>query len=135
MIVDKQTEFSNAQPITVSAQSTNNYDNGPVSSRGNAHGNTMGPEFVFVVEQTFVGGTSLQIQIRDSAASDRSGSVVLASGPVIPVADLVVGKRIAWRPLWPRGTRRYTDLFYNVVGTFTAGAITATTSMAADDAL
>jgi hypothetical protein len=129
MILDKQTELSNAQAITTgSILSTNTLDLGPVSWAGNSVGDHGDPhsEVVFNVDTTFVGGTSVEAQLvsADDAALS-SNLVVHASSGAILTAALVAGQIFPYKPILPIDAKRYFGVRYVVVGTFSAGNISA----------
>ncbi len=76
------------------------------------------------IDVTMTGGTSIQPQLIESANADLSSPNVIASGPVIPVANATAGTKI-WDTALPDNTRRYYGIQYVRVGTFTAGAVSA----------
>lgn len=127
MILDKQTELSNAQALTSgTVNSTNVLDLGAVSWAGNSVGDHGDPhtELVFNVDTTFVGGTSIQIQLvtADDAALS-SNPVVLAQSDALLAAELVAGSPVRYKPILPIDAKRYFGVKYVAVGTFTGGAI------------
>lgn len=130
MILDKQTELSNAQALTNSAASINQIDFGPPAYTGNSKGTSKG-SIAFNVDADFAaaGAATLQIGLRSSPNPDMSGAVVALLLPAVPVASLrrgaSLGKLMGELPVPPR-VSRYVDVFYNVAnGPFTAGAISA----------
>lgn len=130
MILDKQNELSNAQPITASAASVNQIDQGPASYAGNSRGITKGV-IAFNVDADFAaaGAATLQIGLRSSPNADMSNAVVHLLLPAIPVASLKRGASLAKLmgelPV-PGRVQRYLDVFYTVAtGPFTAGSISA----------
>lgn len=130
MILDKQTELSNAQPITASAASVNQIDLGPPAYTGNSKGTSKG-NIVFNVDADFAaaGAATLQIGLRSSPNADMSGAVTALLLPPVPVASLKRGNSLAKvmgeLPV-PARVSRYLDVFYTVgTGPFTAGAISA----------
>lgn len=130
MILDKQTELSNAQVITTSAVSTNQIDLGPNSYAGNSWG-AHPPILPLVptVEADFAaaGAATLQLQVRTSNSPDMSNPRLHSLSPVIPVASLKKGTKLADFGVSlavPTGALRYLDVSYIVgTGPFTAGAI------------
>jgi len=79
--------------------------------------------YLFInVSQTFAGGTSLQATLQDSADNVTFADIAGVGG-VIPLANLTAGK--AFQVGLPIPTRRYTRVNYTVVGTMTAGAVSA----------
>lgn len=125
MLLDKQTEFSNAQAITATAVSENVIDLGVTKDLGPG---VPIPVNIQVVE-AFNNLTSLAIalQVDDNAAMSTPKVVQTTT---VALADLVVGKRIP--PMYiPEGVdERYCTLNYTVTGTApTTGKITAGVSM------
>ena len=130
MILDKQTQLSNAQVLTASAASVNQIDFGPPAYTGNSKGTDKG-KIAFNIDADFAGpgGSTLQIGLRSSPNPDMSGAVVALLLPAIPVASLRRGqslsKLMGELPVTSR-VSRYVDVFYTVAGgPFTAGAISA----------
>jgi hypothetical protein len=84
MITDAQTKFSDAQAVTTGTQvSTNAYDMG--------HGPRHRPRHASFasyanVGTAFTGGTSLQVNVIESANSDLSSPTVIVTGAVIAEA-------------------------------------------------
>lgn len=132
MILDKQTELSSAQAITTGTiTSTNVLDLGPVSWAGNSVGDyDEKPEIHFNVDTTFVGGTSVAVQL---VSADDAG---LSTNPVVHeqsdallLAELVAGSGVRYRPRLPMDAKRYFGVKYVVTGTFSAGNISARMTM------
>lgn len=133
MIFDMQSLFSDAQALTATAASTNVIDQG---TTGTPVGGTAplkrdlgagGPVPLRVqVVEDFTGGTSVAVSIQTSDAEDfGSGVDTIATSAAAPVADLVAG--YVFQPQYiPNGAnKRYLRMNYTVVGTPTAGAVTA----------
>lgn len=126
MILDKQNLISEDQAITVSAAGTNVIDLGDDDALTNTP-NEKGAfcEVLFQVTTAFAGGTSLKVDLcneADASITDASGSVV--GSAVIATATLVAGYQFAVR--MPRTLAlRYLGAFYTVVGTMSAGNLTA----------
>lgn len=130
MILDKQTELSNAQAITASAVSTNQLDLGPSSYAGNSWGGhppILPLIFTIDTDFTAAGAATLQIQLRSSASPDMSSPRLHALTPPIPVASLKKGVKLddlGASLSVPSGALRYLDASYIVAtGPFTAGNI------------
>lgn len=120
MITDAQTRFSNAQAVTTGTQySTNSYDLG--SARDVGRGANL--RVVATIDTTFAGGTSLQVNIVESANSDLSSPTVLVAGAVTVEASLTAGTKLVDSPM-PQTTKRYLGLQFVTVGTHGAGALT-----------
>jgi hypothetical protein len=76
-----------------------------------------------VVTTALAGGTSIQVQMIQSANANLSSPDVLASGAVVALASAVAGARLLDAPI-PGTTKRYLGLQFVLVGTFTgAGAV------------
>jgi hypothetical protein len=120
MITDAQTKFSDAQAVTTGTQvSTNDYDMAIARDIGRG---TQLRVYASVVT-AFASGTSLQVNIIQSANSDLSSPTVIYTGAVIAEAALTAGKALLDVPL-PPTSARYLGLQYVTVGTHTAGAVT-----------
>ena len=115
MLLDMQNLFSNAQRVVATSYSQNviYFGKGDVSYL---------PLVIQVVEE-FAGLTSLTVEIETSDTEAFTTSTVLQSS-YLPLAKLTLGKRIPIINL-PRGNAGYIRIKYNVVGTSTAGKITA----------
>ena len=122
MITDAQNRPSNSQAITgtgtvVSTDSVNLLTANRNLGRAfpmRAHVNVM---------TSLAGGTSIQAQLIESANANLSSPTVLASGPVVPLADAVAGAELLDVP-FPGTTKQYVGFQYVLVGTFTgAGAV------------
>lgn len=128
MITDKQTRFSDAQAFTTGTQvSTNSYDLGIARDVG--RGNEL--RVVATIDTTFTGGTSLQVQVIESANSDLSSPTVLFSGAVIAEAAALAGTKVLDAVL-PTTSKRYLGIQVVTVGTHGAGALTAGIVMNSD---
>jgi hypothetical protein len=125
-ILDALFEFSDAQAITVDAQSTNVLDWG-----SGMEGLEMGagsPMYLNIrVATTFAGGTSLIVSLysHSAATSIESGTAVFTTDSILQ-ATLVAGYWIT-RIALPVNVdlARYLGVYYDQTGDFTAGAIDA----------
>lgn len=123
MYTDAQARFSLAQSVatTGTVVSTNTEDllsaNRDIS-RGQEN------RLIVTVDTTLVGGTSIQAQYIQSANANMSSPDVIGAGPVIPVASAAAGA-VVWDTPVPSNTKRYVALQYVLVGTFTAGNVSA----------
>lgn len=122
-LLDKQNEFSDAQAITVTADSTNTIDK---LADGDA---LAGAELYLVISVntsfTAVGAGTLQFQLlTDDDVAFGSPRTLWDSG-AIGKATLVAGYYVA-RVKLPVGMQRYTKLVYTVAtGPMTAGKVDA----------
>lgn len=119
MYIDSQEEFSVNQSLvgTGAIVSTNSYDTGAAADVG--IGNKVTSVFANLTA-AMVGGTSVQVILQTSP--DNATWTQAGAGPVVPVAEATIGKRIASFPL-PTGLKRYLRVVYQVVGTNTAGLV------------
>lgn len=124
MLMDAQARPSNAQSVigTGTIVSTDTID---LLSAVDNPGRSGMPLRVWAGMTTaLVGGTSIQAQLIESANADLSSPNVLASGPVVPTADATAGAKLLDVPI-PDTQCRYLGLQYVIVGTSTAGTVTA----------
>ena len=120
MILDKQNLFSDDQAVTVTADSTNVIDLGIA---GMGKGEPV--RLLAQVTETFDGGTSLQASLVTSDSSTFSGATTLVETAAIAEASLRAGYEFGLGGFMPEEIKRYNKLVYTVVGTMTAGTITA----------
>ncbi|WP_227243990.1 Bbp16 family capsid cement protein [Paraburkholderia caribensis] len=124
MILDQQNLLSDAQAITTTTNSTNVIDS---LSAATVPGVPVTPISIFArVTTTFAGGTSLGIAVVSADDASLSVNVVkhFDTG-AIPVASLAAKAIPLAMRLPPQKMRKYLGLIYTVVGTMSAGAITA----------
>lgn len=121
MITDREMTFSNNQAVTTGTQySTDKYDTG-LANHPNV--NTGRELQVFVsVGTAFAGGTSLQVNVVESANADLSSPTVLLTGAVVLEASLPAAA-VLIRSALPRTSKRYLGLQFVTVGTHSAGTI------------
>lgn len=120
MITDAQTRFSNAQAVTTGTQLSDNvYDLGVARDVG--RGTPL--RVVVTCDTSFAGGTSLAINIVESANADLSSATVISAGTAIVEASLVAGAKLADRHL-PQTSKRYVGLQFVSAGTHSAGKVT-----------
>jgi hypothetical protein len=127
MILDNQALFSDAQPITATAASTNTIDFGPISPAIKTFDAGKGREVALLVQvvEDFNNLTSLQIDLElDTTTTFTPDKVIPLATATL--AQLKAGMQIARDDL-PRGiTMQYGRLKYTVSGTApTTGKITA----------
>lgn len=120
-IMDAQNRPSNAQAVTVTAVSTDSIDL-LTANRNPGRGGDMRMQAHVVTD--FAGGTSIKAQLIESASGSLTSPTVLAEGPVVNTADAVAGAELLDVKV-PDTAKRYIGLNYVVVGTHTAGAVTA----------
>lgn len=135
MIFDRTEQFSDRQPLTVTAASTNVFDSGAPGTvlyaaaalrRDLGKGNPL--PLAVRVTTSFNNLTGLQIsyQVADDAAFATNLTTV-ASSPVYTLAQVQTGAAHLLPDSVPIGAdRRYHRLYYTITGTApTLGAITA----------
>ena len=120
-MTDRELTFSNDQAVTTGTQySTDKYDTGVA---GHPNINTNRELHVLVtVTTTFAGGTSLKVDLVESASADLSSPTVLATSGVVAEASLTAGARLLATAV-PRTSKRYLGLQFTTVGTHTAGTV------------
>jgi len=123
MVLDKQNLFSEDQAITVTAVSTNIIDLG-TDATGTPTPNNKDAEILAQVTTAFVGGTSVAFSLyTDSDVAFGSATLMFTTAAVV-TASLVAGYKFKV-PTLPEGVERYVRATYTVVGTHSAGAVTA----------
>lgn len=75
--------------------------------------------------QSFTGGTSVQVQLIQSANPDLSSPDVLATGPVVNDAQATAGGGPLLDVAIPDNTKRYVGFRYITLGTHTAGSVSS----------
>lgn len=121
MITDREMTFSNNQAVTTGTQySTNAYDTGVTNGPNINQGREL--QIFAAVGTAFTGGTSLQVNLVESANSDLSSPTILASSPVTVEASLTAGTRLLAMSI-PWTSKRYLGLQFVTVGTHGAGTI------------
>lgn len=132
MLLDNEALFSAAQAITVTAVSENIINlrpagtppSSPAPVKADVGGANEIPLLIQVVED-FAGGTSVQVDVEMATDDAFTTPVVTASSPVIALADLLAGKVFPITVIPQGSDLQYMRLNYTVVGTHTAGKITA----------
>lgn len=115
-MLDNTLVLSNEQAVTTTAPSTNIIKTGG--------GDVPNRLFLVVrVDTAFVGCTSVTPSVETDNASAFSSAETVAQLPTYPVASLTAGM-MAIVPL-PLGLKDYVRMKYTVVGTATAGKISA----------
>ena len=120
-MTDRETTFSNNQLVTTGTQvSTDKYDTGLANHPNINTGREL--QVLVLVTTTFLGGTSLQVNVIESPNADLSSPTVIHTGQVVVEAGLLAGTRLIATTL-PRTSKRYIGLQFVSVLTHTAGAI------------
>ena len=124
MITDKLLRVSEAQAVTTTAVSTDKVDLSVARDIGEGESLYMN----FAIGTAFAGGTStaFEVVVADDAALTSNVTVVGSSGALLTAA-LTASKNIAVRinPLIGSTGKRYFGARYTVVGTNSAGTVTA----------
>lgn len=122
MIFDLTNKFSSEQAVTATAASTNVVDLG-VTSRDIGIGEVI-PVWVGV-DVDFAGLTSLQVSVQTDDAENFASAVTVVQTGAVLLADLKAGYEFAIQSIPKNALGRYVRVNYTVVGTGTAGTITA----------
>lgn len=122
MLLDKQNQFSDAQEVLATAASTNIVEISTGVLKEISFGQPI-PLLVQVVED-FAGATSVKAAVQTSETKDFASPVTLIETSAIPVANLKAGYKFPINFV-PKGNKGYMRMNYTVVGTGTAGKITA----------
>jgi hypothetical protein len=117
MILDHENIYSENQAVTTTTPSTKKLELQEDIGVGNP------VNLLVQVTEDFVGCTSVQAVLQTCDTENGAYTDVLMSG-AIPVAQLKAGYRFAI-PALAAPTKAFTRFSYVVVGTATAGAITA----------
>lgn len=120
MYVDAQNLYSSDQAITATAASTNVIDHLDAD-----HQVMDSVELVAVVTEAFSGGTSVQFALQSDTADTFGSAATIIESPAIAVASLTAGYQVRLGKLPHNIGERYTRMYYTVVGTPSAGKITA----------
>jgi hypothetical protein len=135
--MDRSGQFSDGQPVTATAASTNTVDLGPIAT-GVTRDIGLGTAIPLsiAITQSFNNLTSLTISVEcDDNASFTSATTVYTS-PAYTLAQVASGAKYLLPDAIPAGTNeRYVRLKYTVAGTApTTGKITAGVSAARQSA-
>ena len=130
MLLDNETLFSDAQAVTASAASTNVVHMAKGKIKEVATGEPM-PLLIQVVTD-FAGLTSVKVSVQTATDAAFTSPVTLAETGAIALASLKAGYRFPINFV-PKGNLGYMRLYYTVVGTGTAGKITAGVVAALDN--
>lgn len=140
MILDGLLQFhspAGGDVPTVSAVSGNSIDLGlsglPLSAGGGGArdigiGDDPAMKILVLVAVGFAGGTSLQVSMQgapDNGSGVAGAFVTMASGPVVALAQLIIGARLfdsdMPRPAPGQALPRFLQLAYTIVGTMSGG--------------
>lgn len=122
MRLDSQLLFSDNQAVTQTAASENVVQMANGELKEVAFGNKL-PLLVQVTED-FVGCTSIAVAVETSETENFASATTLVATSAVPVADLKAGYKFAIGEI-PKGNKGFMRLKYTLVGTATAGKITA----------
>lgn len=123
MITDKNLRVSTDQALTTTAVSADTIDLSVARDIGEGKDLYMN----FAVTTALTGGTSVKFEVVQSASADLSSPTVIGSTDAVAAASLVAGYNTAVRinPQIGGKGQRYIGARYTIVGTFSAGAVTA----------
>ncbi len=124
MITDAQNRPTTvAQVIAFAAGTTVSTDSIDLQTANRNVGRSFPLRMHCAVTVALAGGTSIQVQLIQSANANLSSPDVLASGAVVPLASAIAGAELLDVPI-PGTTKRYLGLQFVTVGTFTGtGAV------------
>ena len=122
MFFDAENLFSDDQAVTVTAVSTNIVDLSGVAAVDEGPGEPL--DLFAQVTTAFAGGTSIALKLETDDDVAFGSATDLGSTAAIATASLVAGYRFP-KQLPKEGLERYLRLTYTVVGTMSAGNITA----------
>lgn len=123
MYVDAQNRPSNDQSVAGSGTITST-DSIDLLTANDNPGRSQNMRAHSVMTEALAGATSIKAQFVQSANADLSSSDTLVEGPVVAVADAVVGAVLMDKPL-PDSSKRYIGFKYVLVGTATGGAVSS----------
>ncbi len=124
MITDAQNRPTTvSQAITGAAGTTVSTDSIDLQTANRNVGRSFPMRMYCNVVVALAGGTSIQVQVIESANANLSSPTVLASGAVVPLASAIAGAELLDVPI-PGTTKRYLGLQFVTLGTFSgAGAV------------
>ena len=124
MIIDAQLRLSDAQSLAGAAATTVSTNNIDLLSANRNVGRGYPKRIQVLVGTAFTGGTSVQVQVIQSANSNMSSPDVLATGTAVADASATAGAELFDMPI-PDVTKRYLAVQYVTVGTHTTGTVSA----------
>lgn len=124
MTMDAQNRPSFAQSNIANGATTVSTDSIDLLTANRNPGRGGPMRMVGYVSTTHVGGTSIQMQLIESASSTLSAPTVLASGPVVTIANATAGAELLDVPI-PDTLKRYLGTQVINIGNVTAGAVTS----------
>ena len=124
MILDKENLFSDDQAITVTADATNVIDLGNDDAKVQALNEKGDVKILCQVTTAFAGGTSIAAVVKSDDSSTMASATTLITTAAINTASLVAGYQFTVSGL-PLINEQYLGMSFTVVGTMSAGAITA----------
>lgn len=125
-ITDAQLRFSSAQDLFTPAAGTiksTNVVNLLAAKRNIGRGQPM--RLLVTCDETFAGGTSLNIQMVDDDNDTLSSPAVLAQTGAVVTANLGVKGKVLWDTPLPDNAQQFLGLQYVTVGDFTTGKVSA----------
>jgi len=125
MITDAQLRPSQAQSLVGAAATTVSTNVIDLLSPATNVGRGRARKALVTAVQTFAGGTSVQVQLLQSANADLSSPDVLATGNTVAVAQATSAGPPLMDIVIPDNTKRYIGFRYTTVGTMAAGAVSA----------
>jgi len=125
MIFDKENLFSEDQEVLATAASTNIIDLGADDSAAPTANEKGDIKVLVQVTTTYASGTSVQAALQTDDNAGFSSAASLVTTAAIAVESLTAGYQFAIMSVPRNLAERYLRMYYTVVGTPTAGNITA----------
>lgn len=132
MYIDAQLRFSDAQSLAGAAATTVSTNSIDLLSANRNLGRGYPMRIQALVGTAFTGGTSVQVQVIESANSNLSSPTVLSTGTAVADASATAGAELFDMPV-PDTTKRYLGLQYVTLGTHTTGTVNAHLVAETDD--
>jgi hypothetical protein len=124
MYLDRQLMFSDKQTLAVAAgtvASTDVIDNGVARNVGRAGRLRLS----VTVDEALTGGTSVEVRLVESDAANLASPKLLVSSGAIAQANTPKAGRALFDVVLPDTSKRFLGVQYVLVGTHTAGKVTA----------
>jgi FlaG/FlaF family flagellin (archaellin) len=126
MITDAQLRFSLLQDLAGAAATTVSTNAVDLLSANSNPGAVDRARIIVQATEAFAGGTSVKVEVIQSANADLSSPDVLATGAVVTTANATLGA-VLFDQHVPNTTERYLGVQYTTIGTMTAGMVDANT--------
>jgi hypothetical protein len=124
MITDAQNRPSNNQSLAGAAATTASTDSIDLLTANRNIGRGYDMRAIATATVAFTGGTSVQVNLIQSANADLSSPTVIATGTAVADASAVAGRTLLDVPM-PTTSARYIGFQYVTLGTHTTGSVSA----------